>query len=101
MGLAAEQQEPNLQAPASHVHESRMHAGFTISIPHFNTTLSRVNRLEIAAVVEVLLSLRCCRPRNVCASCSRNLRLDIVHFVKHMSITDKDSSTCALPGPCV
>lgn len=72
-----------------------MHAGFTISIPHFNTTLSRVNRLEIAAVVEVLLSLRCCQPRNVNSITARNLRRDIVHFVKHMQITDKDSS-CAL-----
>lgn len=72
-----------------------MHAGFTISIPHFNTTLPRVNRLEIDAVVEVVLSLRCCCPRNVDSACSRNLQQDLAHFVKHMSITDKDSNTCA------
>eukprot|EP00892_Ulva_mutabilis_P000318 jgi/Ulvmu1/10287/UM060_0089.1 len=65
---------------------------FTISIPFFNTTLSRVNRLEIAAVVEVLLSLRCCRPRNIEPPIARNLRLDVIAIVKHMAAAPRDSS---------
>lgn len=75
-------------------------AGFTISIPFFNTTLSRVNRLEIAAVVEVLLSLRCCRPRNIEPPIARNLRLDIVTIVKHMAAAPRDS-TSAPPATLV
>lgn len=55
-----------------------------------------MNRLEIAAVVEVLLSLRCCRPRNIEPAVARNLRLDIVTIVKHMAAAPRDSSSALL-----
>lgn len=55
-----------------------------------------MNRLEIAAVVEVLLSLRCCRPRNIEPAVARNLRLDIVTIVKHMAAAPRDSTSVPL-----
>jgi hypothetical protein len=70
--------------------------GFTISIPCFNTTLSRVDRLEIAAVVEVLLALRHCPPRNVTLDVATNIRKDIVHFVRSMEFRVRQGSG-ALP----
>lgn len=58
-----------------------MCTGFNIAIPSFNTTLSRVDRLEIAAVVEVLLALRRNQPRNVSPDVAAAIRSDVVRFV--------------------
>jgi hypothetical protein len=61
-------------------------AGFTIAIPHFNTTLSRVDALEAAAVIEVLLALRHCAPRNVDDTVAAALRRDVVQYARTMEI---------------
>ena len=71
---------------ASLSHRRASRAGFTIAIPHFNTTLSRVDRLEVAAVIEVLLALRHCPPRNVSAAIAARLREDVVAFVQNLEL---------------
>lgn len=45
---------------------------------------------EIAAIVEVLLALRHCDPRNVTADVAANLRRDVVSFVRHMPVHSRD-----------
>ena len=75
-------------------------AGFTIAIPHLNTTLSRVDVFEIAAIVEVLLALRHCDPRNVTPAIAANLRRDVVSFVRHMPVHSRDRPGASRASGC-
>lgn len=63
--------------PIAHCSACDVSAGFGISVPGFNTTLSRVDRLEVAAVSEVLLALMGRPPRNCSAASQSALLFDL------------------------
>lgn len=72
-------------------------AGYTISIPYLNTTLSRVDVYEVAAIVEILLACRRVTPRNVTPDISGNLRRDVVSCIR--CLVNHRAPSCLLLRP--
>lgn len=70
------------ESPGPITHAERC-AGFSISILHFGTTLSRVDRYEHAAVTEILLILTGGSRRNISDETSRWLYQDMQTVARH------------------